>query len=340
MSEEDRDEAAELEKAMAMSLESQAPAAQPQVQAAQPSEPVPPAAAADASAGALQSIDDDDVQITGSTKKRKEAPDGSQGMMGAFFNKKAPPEKQPAVPGMLKLKVVALAFSAVTAKQLLKDGGRAASSGGGSSRSSSAKIVAAPDDGVGGQGVDALKEYTGEDVDGGQTTERARLTKANSGKAAAKSAASGKAPGLYMVNASTQRTKAATMASDIQFKTRGLVVDANNKIVLFCNNCRCQVSPKISTVHDHLLSAKHLESERKSRDVVAQEREEEIVSTYFGTSSACGSTLPLKQLIFRYFTLKTFLNAGVRISKIGQLRGPIEQGAWGLGHLASSPGLP
>ena len=103
---------------------------------------------------------------------------------------------------------------------------------------------------------------------------------------------------------------------------------SNNK--LFCLACREELSVKCSVVNGHIKSAKH--SSGKTRLENQKKKDMEIAKALksHDTLHPKGETLPDSQRIFRVKVARTFLSAGIPLSKVSHFRELLEENGFRL----------
>ena len=113
-----------------------------------------------------------------------------------------------------------------------------------------------------------------------------------------------------------------------EFPVEPLTVSRGN---LFCSACREQLSLKRSILKNHVESQKH----QKCKERLARkgERERDIASSlkkYNDEVHPRGETLPEQQQVYRVMVVRTFLKAGVPLSKVEKFRDIFEENAFRL----------
>lgn len=101
---------------------------------------------------------------------------------------------------------------------------------------------------------------------------------------------------------------------------------------LFCNSCREDLSVKSSVVKLHLQSAKHKDG--KARLLQKTQHEHDIIEAiqqYDADNHPKGETLSMEERVYRVKCVRTFLRAGVPLSKIDIFRELLEENAFRLG---------
>ena len=94
---------------------------------------------------------------------------------------------------------------------------------------------------------------------------------------------------------------------------------SNNK--LFCRGCREELCLKSSSLKTHFSSRKHLDGKKEAR-------EQDIAQALKKYNSEChprGETLPESQQVYRVKLFRTFLQAGVPLSKLSIFRDLLEE---------------
>ena len=95
---------------------------------------------------------------------------------------------------------------------------------------------------------------------------------------------------------------------------------------LFCRGCREELCLKSSSLKSHLSSRKHLDGKKKLDKKEA--REQDIAQALKKYNSEChprGETLPESQQVYRVKVVRTFLQAGVPLSKLSIFRAFLEE---------------
>lgn len=108
-----------------------------------------------------------------------------------------------------------------------------------------------------------------------------------------------------------------------------LIVSSNGK--LFCRGCREELCLKSSSVKNHLKSKKHQEGKVKLSKKEAREKDiAQALAQYNSENHLRGETLPHSQQVYRVKVVKTFLQAGVPLSKLSIFRDLLEENGYRL----------
>ena len=110
-----------------------------------------------------------------------------------------------------------------------------------------------------------------------------------------------------------------------EFPDQGLTVQLGN---LFCSVCRETLSVKRSTVKNHVSSAKHAESQAKSKKrSVMDGNILSALKKYDVRVNPVGQSLSDEQRLYRVKVVRTLLRAGIPLSKLDTLRDLLEESA-------------
>ena len=113
-----------------------------------------------------------------------------------------------------------------------------------------------------------------------------------------------------------------------EFPDENLTVSAGN---LFCSACREPISVKKSIVKLHLDSQKHKTSKDKLLAKEAKQRNiAELLKNYDKGCHPKGETLPNSVRVYRVTVVKSFLKAGIPLSKVDCMRDLLEEHAFSL----------
>lgn len=113
------------------------------------------------------------------------------------------------------------------------------------------------------------------------------------------------------------------------FPGEALKVNAQKK--LFCDACREELSLKLSSIHNHVRSAKHVKGKEKLAKKEAREMNiADALQKHNEEVHLKGETLPDGQKVFRVKVVKCFLRAGVPLNKLDCFRDLLEEGAFRL----------
>ena len=100
---------------------------------------------------------------------------------------------------------------------------------------------------------------------------------------------------------------------------------------LFCRGCREELCLKSSSIKNHLKSNKHQEGKVKLSKKEAREKDiAEALVQYNSDNHLRGETLPQSQQVYRVKVVKTFLQAGVPLSKLNIFRDLLEENGYRL----------
>ena len=100
---------------------------------------------------------------------------------------------------------------------------------------------------------------------------------------------------------------------------------------LFCRGCREELRIKSSSVRNHLRSSKHLEGKKRLDRKEAREQDiAQALERYNSERHPRGETLPESQQVFRVKVVRTFLAAGVPLSKLCIFRELLEENGFRL----------
>ena len=113
-----------------------------------------------------------------------------------------------------------------------------------------------------------------------------------------------------------------------EYPNEQLTVSCNK---LFCRACREKLCLKSSSVKNHLKSKKHQEGKIRLQRKEAREQDlAKYLEKYNKEHHPRGETLPESQQIFRVKVVKTFLLAGVPLSKLDVFRNLLEETGYRL----------
>ena len=85
---------------------------------------------------------------------------------------------------------------------------------------------------------------------------------------------------------------------------------------LFCNACREELSLKATVLKNHLKSSKHDEGKKKLKTKGAREKDISLALEKHNEKNHLeGETLPINQQVYRVKVVKSFLHAGIPLSK-------------------------
>ena len=113
-----------------------------------------------------------------------------------------------------------------------------------------------------------------------------------------------------------------------EFPGENLTVSAG---YLFCSACRESVSLKKSIIKLHLNSQKHKTSKAKLLDKEAKQRSiAELLKQYDKEHHPKGESLPENVRVYRIIVVKSFLKAGIPLSKVDCMRDLLEEHAFSL----------
>ena len=123
--------------------------------------------------------------------------------------------------------------------------------------------------------------------------------------------------------------KSITPSSRVrEFPDENLTVSAGN---LFCSACREPISLKKSIIKLHLDSQKHKTSKGKLLVKEAKQRNiAELLKKYDKEHHPKGETLPNNVHVYRVTVVKSFLKAGIPLSKVDCMRDLLEEHAFSL----------
>ena len=94
----------------------------------------------------------------------------------------------------------------------------------------------------------------------------------------------------------------------------------------FCRGCRKELCLKSSSLKNHLSSSKHLEGKEQLDRKEAREQDiAQALKQYNSERHSRGETLPESQQVYRVKVVRTFLRAGVPLSKLGVFRKLLEE---------------
>lgn len=114
----------------------------------------------------------------------------------------------------------------------------------------------------------------------------------------------------------------------MEFPGEELTISLGN---LFCKACREPLSVKKSTTNSHIKSIKHTDSIAKLKTKGAREKDMEFfLKKYDKSVHPKGETLPNEQRLYRIRVLKSFMRAGVPLSKLEHFRDILEENAFRL----------
>lgn len=109
-----------------------------------------------------------------------------------------------------------------------------------------------------------------------------------------------------------------------QFPGEFLIVRSGK---LYCDICRHEISTLKSVIKVHVASTKHLDSKCGRAERACEAKQLLLDGNEFLTANkAKGSTLPDEVIVYRIKCLRAFLQSGIPISKIDQLRPLLEEG--------------
>ena len=95
---------------------------------------------------------------------------------------------------------------------------------------------------------------------------------------------------------------------------------------LFCQGCREELPLKKSSISYHIKSTKHSDGKKRLEQQKAKDQDiAQSLRKYNEDVHLRGETVPEQQQVFRVKVLKTFLAAGVRLSKVGHFRELLEE---------------
>ena len=95
---------------------------------------------------------------------------------------------------------------------------------------------------------------------------------------------------------------------------------------LFCKACQETLSDKRSSVKSHIKSVKHVNCKAKLKVKFSREQNLTVyLKKYDESVHPKGETLPTEQRLYRIKVLKTFMRAGVPISKLEYFRDILEE---------------
>lgn len=110
-----------------------------------------------------------------------------------------------------------------------------------------------------------------------------------------------------------------------QFPNDSFIVDANNKKVLFCQSCKQPVSTKKSTILNHISSAKHVELLEKFKNKSKANSVQEFVNEYIAKNKMDMITIDNETKLFRFKTLLSFVESGIPLEKLNDMREYLEE---------------
>jgi len=100
-----------------------------------------------------------------------------------------------------------------------------------------------------------------------------------------------------------------------EYSTEPFIVSSRK---LFCQACREELPLKKSSINYHIKSSKHSEGKKRLEQKKVKDRDiAQSLRKYNEDVYARGETLPEQQQVFRVKVVKTFLLAGVPLSKVG-----------------------
>ena len=100
---------------------------------------------------------------------------------------------------------------------------------------------------------------------------------------------------------------------------------------LFCQGCREELPLKKSSIEYHLKSTKHANGKKKLQQRNVKDSDiAQSLQRYNAEAHGRGETLPEQQQVFRVKVVKTFLQAGVPLSKVDQFRSLFEETGYRL----------
>ena len=108
-----------------------------------------------------------------------------------------------------------------------------------------------------------------------------------------------------------------------EYPTEPFIVSSSK---LFCQGCREELPLKKSSISYHIKSTKHSDGKKRLEQRKVKDKDiAESLRKYNEEVYARGETLPEQQQVFRVKVVKTFLQAGVPLSKIGHFRELLEE---------------
>ena len=108
-----------------------------------------------------------------------------------------------------------------------------------------------------------------------------------------------------------------------EYPTEPFIVSSSK---LFCQGCREELPLKKSSISYHIKSTKHSDGKKRLEQQKVKDKDiAESLRKYNEEVHARGETLPEQQQVFRVKVVKTFLQAGVPLSKVGHFRELLEE---------------